>query len=112
MDMFTKLSGTSITLNNWKDKADYLKAVSPLYQVNKKEAAVPTIIAHGGKDDVVPLSNAESLKNKLLEVGQKMDYFYLPNSGHGLESDPEISNNYWNCFDQYIDEYVLELVKV
>lgn len=107
MDMFTKLSGTSITLNNWKDKADYLKAVSPLYQVNKKEDAVPTIIAHGGKDDVVPLSNAISLKDRLNEVGQKVDYFYLPNSGHGLESDPDISTQYWNCFDKYLDDYVL-----
>ena len=107
LKMFTKLTGESITPENRNEKADILKSVSPLYQVNKKDDAVPTIIAHGGKDDVVPLSNAESLKNRLNEVGQKFDYFYLPNSGHGLESDPEISTQFWNCFDQYLQTYVL-----
>ena len=110
LKMFSKLSGTTITLENRNEKAEELKAVSPLYQVNKKDDAVPTIIAHGGKDDVVPLSNAISLKDRLTEVGQKVDYFYLPNSGHGLESDPDISTQYWNCFDRYLEDYVLELI--
>ena len=106
MKIFTKLTGASITVDSKEERIDDLKAVSPLHQINDKSDTVPTIIAHGELDDVVPLSNAAALKSKLDEVGQVNDYYQLPHSGHGLESDPDIYQQVMNKFEEYIDTYL------
>ena len=67
----------------------FLMQSSPLFYVT--ENAVPTILCHGEEDDVVPITNARSLAQKLKEYGVLHELIVYPRSGHGLENDPEQS---------------------
>ena len=68
-------------------EADQLLAsISPVSYVN--ENTPPTLIAHGGRDDVVPLGNAESLISRLTENEVEYEYIYMKDSGHALLHNP------------------------
>ncbi len=54
---------------------------SPAFFVNGSSA--PTLLFHGGKDNVVPPSQATILNNKLQAAGVIHEYVFYPNEGHG-----------------------------
>ncbi len=81
-----------------------LKAVSPLFYVN--ENTVPTIINHGQIDTIVPYSNALSIVEKFEEYSVTYEFFIYPNSGHGLDGDPEISKASEDAMFDYIIKYL------
>ena len=66
---------------------------------------VPSIIAYGPRDIVVPPNLKYSLIEKLDEYGVSYQYFEFPNSGHGLLHDPDWSEKYFTLVDQYIEKY-------
>ncbi len=68
--------------------------------------AVPTVIAHGQKDTVVPYSNAASLDAALTANGVTHEFITYPNSGHALESDANCANRYTQTFFAYAAEYL------
>ena len=81
-----------------------MKKYSPLYYVD--EATIPTVINHGMKDEIVPFSNALSLEAKFKELGVTHIMNIFPNSGHGLESDPEIMAKADEYFELYAKTYL------
>jgi acetyl esterase/lipase len=54
---------------------------SPTFFVNG--SAPPTMLLHGGQDDLVSPTQANLLKNKLQTAGVLNEYVYYPNEGHG-----------------------------
>lgn len=88
-NLLEKASGETLKDGISEEEKPTLIDVSPLYHVD--EDTVPTLFAHGTLDDVVPLTNATSLKEKLDEYHVKNDLIVFPNSGHGLENDPTAS---------------------
>ena len=68
--------------------------------------AVPTIIAHGQKDTIVPYSNATSLDAALTANGITHVFITYPNSGHALEGDPDCSKLYTQTLSAYAAEYL------
>jgi dipeptidyl aminopeptidase/acylaminoacyl peptidase len=90
MDDYEALqSGESID----SDKEQALKKISPVTYI---AGAVPTLLAHGEKDTIVPFSNAERLDNAL-PAGKKLGFLKFPNSGHGLDApeDASILNDFY-----------------
>lgn len=83
---------------------EQIKAVSPLYYVN--ENTVPTVINHGMKDTIVPFSNACSIVEKFEECGVEYDFNIYPNSGHGLDNDPENKEIANDLLYTYIKTYL------
>ncbi len=79
---------------------------APYSPVTYVETAVPTIIAHGQKDTIVPYSNAVTLDRLLTENGVKHLFISFPNSGHDLSSDPDCTNAYYQAFEQYAADYL------
>lgn len=84
----------------------YQKAIdeiSPAALVNN--SSVPTIIAYGPNDKVVPTG----IKYKLIEKFDKnnvvYDYIEFPNSGHGLLNDLDKSEEFYKLTDEYIEKY-------
>ncbi len=68
--------------------------------------AVPTIIAHGQKDTIVPYSNAVTLDEALTANGVGHVFITYPNSNHALESDPDCADRYTQTFIAYAAEYL------
>lgn len=80
-----------------------LESVSPTSYVNADTP--PSIIMHGGKDDVVPIANAESLIDKFTEYSVDYDYVYLKNSDHTLIQNPLKHITYYRLLLSYCEEY-------
>ncbi len=98
--------GTGVEMTR-ETKANYLKEiaeVSPLTYANAN--TVPTIINHGMVDDIVPFRNAVALEGKLTELGVEHVFNIYPNSGHGLDQDPEAAARAQELFGEYIEKYV------
>ena len=98
--MISKISGVDLKNENLNECAEKLDLASPLFYV--AEGAVPTLIFHGMKDDVVPYSNALALYNALESLGVEAEMVSFENSGHGLESDPEK----WKLTEELVFEFM------
>ena len=81
-----------------------LRAYSPLTYVNAQ--TVPTVLGHGRKDTVVPFSNAEALNAALETNGVTHVFVEFPNSGHGLDKDPDETNRMYTLLSQYAQTYL------
>ncbi len=72
------------------DKTDFpepLLDASPIRHITNE---IPyTILAYGHFDDIVPASNPERLAEVLNDCGASYRLFEFPNSGHGLDNDPD-----------------------
>lgn len=90
----------SITQNYYKND---LLNVSP---INYAANAVPTVICHGMKDTTVDYSDATRLVQKLASLGKTYDFIAFPNSGHGLEADPEQSAQASQKYTEYVNTYL------
>lgn len=81
----------------------YVDAISPAAHVAAD--TVPTLMAYGPKDKIVPPSLKFLLLEKLEEYAVPHDYIEFPNSGHGLLNDPDKMAEYVRRLDAYIDTY-------
>ncbi len=90
-------TGLDITEQNYKEYTEEILAVSPIAYV---DTAVPTAFGHGEVDQMVPYSNAMTLKTALEERNVVHAFVSYPNSGHDLGSDPE-SSAYMNAWMDY-----------
>jgi acetyl esterase/lipase len=59
---------------------------SPLFAVHS--GVTPTLILHGTADNVVPISQSDSLDNRLANAGVAKLYVKYPLEGHGIWSAP------------------------
>ena len=57
---------------------------SPFYRLTK-ETGVPTILFHGGRDPLVPVSQADKMYKKLLALNIPARYEYYPDEKHGMK---------------------------
>lgn len=106
LDIFSKLCGVKFTEENRGDE-DVRKRMLEYSPVNYvSENTVPTLICHGDADNVVPYSNATTLKNTLDRFGIGSDLLTYRNSGHGLDGDEERSRNADTLFGEYVKTYL------
>ena len=61
----------------------------------------PTILFHGALDNLVNVSQAMLLKNKLESLGVSNQLVIYPNEGHGLWPDP-IMNDVYSKIETFI----------
>ena len=62
-------------------KPDAYRQASPINFVSAQSA--PTLLLHGGKDTLVPVSQSRELKAKLDAAGVAAELIVYPNEGHG-----------------------------
>lgn len=103
----SRLSHTYVTEENFGDAGIQaaLQSVSPLYYADK---AVPTIMAYGMKDVLVPFEGSQRLDAKLTEYGVRHDYFVYPNSGHGLDNETDantMGDSVYTALARYAKDY-------
>lgn len=107
LDLFSKLCHTTFLADDYlnPDNQEKLLSYSPVNYVSA--TAVPTLICHGKKDDVVPYSNATILKQKLDLYGVKNDFVSYENSGHSLGQDKQQSKQAKKLFAWYAETYLV-----
>ncbi|MBR3802425.1 MAG: alpha/beta hydrolase [Clostridia bacterium] len=99
------LAGIEITekmkLNG--EEEEVINLVSPTAYVTKD--TVPSILAYGGTDMIVPSGNAQRIKAAFEDAGAVHSYILYPLSNHGLGLDPLCEMEYINTVEQYCVEY-------
>lgn len=91
------VTGTTPTAN-----AAIYKQSSPINYVNAD--APPTLLLHGAKDEVVNLSQSQSLKKKLDDAGVKNELVVYPNKAHGWHG--ETLSNSFDRIEEFLEENV------
>ncbi|MBQ8228515.1 MAG: alpha/beta hydrolase [Clostridia bacterium] len=81
----------------------YINLVSPTAYVTKD--TVPSILAYGGTDMIVPSGNAKRIKEAFENSGAVHSYILYPLSNHGLKLDPLCEMEYVNTVVQYCQQY-------
>lgn len=102
--LFSYACGKYFTMDTKAEADAALAAISPISYVDSD--TVPTILAHGMKDDIVPFTNAEAMDAKLTEYGVKHDFVIYPNSNHSLSDDPDCSQLSNDLMFQYALDYL------
>jgi len=64
--------------------SDVLKKASPVTYVSADDP--PFLILHGDSDDIVPLSQSQLLRDRLVSAGVPATLVVVKNAGHGFES--------------------------
>ena len=77
------------------------REISPIYFVTGDDA--PTLIVHGDKDMLVPLSQSQRIIEKLKEAGVPCDLIIKPGGGHEVWSDMTM---YTRMFADWFDKYL------
>lgn len=80
-----------------------INLVSPTAYVTKD--TVPSVLAYGGTDMIVPSGNAERIKDAFENAGAVHNYILYPLSNHGLGLDPLCEMEYINTVEQYCVQY-------
>lgn len=71
----------------YSDNLSYYEQLSPLYRATA--ASPPTILFYGNADDLIPITQGTSLRDKLNQLGVYNE-FNLYNGGHGTWSNADL----------------------
>ena len=104
--LFGIILGEEIDINIL-DTPQYDKIIKPISAFMwVDENTVPSVIAYGSHDRVCPFKTSAHLVNALKENGVDYRYFEMPHSGHGLQNDDRIYEQYMNAVEEYLDKYM------
>lgn len=90
-----------------KEKADIVKATSPLTYVSKQ--AVPIMTVHGTADARVNYNNAEKLDAALKQAGATSLLIPMTGAGHGIPVGPELAKRMQQFWDLYLRDVKSEI---
>ncbi|MBQ9121135.1 MAG: prolyl oligopeptidase family serine peptidase [Clostridia bacterium] len=104
-DFVTMMYGETVTsemIENGKT-SKLINEISPAAYVNK--TTVPTIIAYGSKDKVVPTGLKEQLIQAFNEYDVTYKFIEFPNSGHTMALDKDKTQAYFEAVEEYLKLY-------
>lgn len=81
-----------------------MKPISSYAWVN--ENSVPSVIAYGTYDKICPIKTASHLVNALEENNVDYKYFEAMHSGHGLQNDNKVYEEFMDTVVSYLDKYM------
>lgn len=105
-ELLTYMTGRIFTMSNIEKRTDILYDISPIKYVN--ENSVPTIIAHGTMDTVLPYEGSVAFDKKLTQFGVEHEFITFEGAWHGLQDCPEGSKAYSKVYEEYIQKFVLK----
>ena len=104
--LFSVMSGNKITAKMIEDDT-YLELVKPISaDMWVKEGAVPALIAYGTHDKICPYLSVKPLIKAFDEYNVDYDYYEFFHSGHGLQNDHKIYQQYMEKLEEYLKIYM------
>lgn len=105
-ELFGVMAGVEITTQEVADDS-YLEKMKPIAAASWiTPDSPPTVVAYGTCDRVQPFLASLRLKTALEENGIDFQYFELPHSGHGLQNDNALSEQWIKTVEEYLDRYM------
>ena len=104
--LFSVMAGVEITPAEVVD-GSYLEKVKPIAAAEwVGENPVPTVVAYGLHDRVQPFAASLRLRAALEKNHVDHRYFEMPHSGHGLQNDDKIYEQYMKAVEEYLGQYM------
>lgn len=86
------------------DLQEIMKPISAYAWVN--ENSVPSVIAYGTYDKVCSFKTVRHLVNALEDNNVDYKYFEAPHSGHGIQNDSKVYEEFLDTVVSYLDKYM------
>ena len=104
--LFSTMSGRNITPEIIGTPAydDSIRCISAYMWVDS--ATVPTLCAYGAKDCICPFPSVRHLVGALERNNVPHHYIECPHSGHGLQNDNRLMEQYLLLLNEYLDKYM------
>lgn len=104
--LFSVMAGAEITTGEVAD-GSYQEKVRPISAASwVAPDSPPTVVAYGTHDRVQPFLASLRLKTALEENGVDFKYFELPHSGHALQNDNALSEQWIEAVEEYLNKYM------
>ncbi len=105
-DFISSFSGSNIIVDELGSERarKLLKEISPAMQVTKN--SVPTVVAYGPNDKIVPVNLKYDLLDALKTNGVDYTYIEFPHSGHAMAFDPDKTKEYLDTVEDYMERYL------
>ena len=105
-NLFSVMGGVEITPEEIQNGSytEKMKPISAAEWVSKNP--IPTVVAYDTCDKVQPFLASLRLKEALEDNGVDYKYYELPHSGHGLQNDNRISEQWMESIDEYLNKYM------
>ena len=88
---------------NKEELAEIMSSLSPVNYITSD--APPTLLAYGGKDQLVNAGNGQAVYDKCSEYGVKCDYLFLKHSSHYMVEDLHLRLKYDYLLGKYCKTY-------
>ena len=95
---------TSFIAHSYEDSPELYKEASPIQYLDKSDP--PTMILHGTSDDLVPVSQSDSLKSRLDNLGIPCVYYRLPLWPHAMDMAQRVNDFSQKKMNEFFEEYV------
>lgn len=95
---------TSFIAHSYEDSPELYKEASPIQYLDKSDP--PTMILHGTSDDLVPISQSDSLKSRLGSLGIPCVYYRLPLWPHTMDIAQRVNNFSQLKMNDFFEEYL------
>jgi acetyl esterase/lipase len=74
-----------------EEELEIFRKSSPLHMLDTKKIYPPTWFLHGDSDLVVPIAQAERMRDKLVEMGIETGFSFEPGQGHEFDNKYTVS---------------------
>lgn len=100
------MGGVELTPEMIKD-GSYLEKLKPISAVMwVDENTVPSVVAYGKHDKVQPYKGSQRLLETYKKYNVDYQYFECSNSGHGLQNDNKVYQEWMETVEEYLDKYM------
>ncbi|MBP3255616.1 MAG: alpha/beta hydrolase [Clostridia bacterium] len=106
VSLFGAMSGAELTKDMIKDGSyqEYMQPISAYSFVN--ENSVPSVLLYGEKDKMQPYNGVRHLEKALKDNGVDYKLFVAPHSGHGVQNDDAVMEEFMETVDEYLEKYM------
>lgn len=87
-----------------KEYEKLMKPISSFMWIN--ENSVPSVIAYGTHDKVCPFNTVRHLIKAIQDNNIDYKYFEGKHSGHGMQNDDKVFEQYMKTVDEYLEKYL------
>lgn len=104
--LFGIMAGIELTpeMIKTKEYEELMKPISAFMWIN--ENSVPSVIAYGTYDRVCPFNTVRHLTKALQDNNVDYKYFEGKHSGHGMQNDDKVFEQYMKTVDEYLEKYM------
>lgn len=105
-DLLGVMGGVELTPEEIKD-GSYLEKLKPISAVMwVDQDTVPSVVAYGKYDKVQPFKGSQRLLKAYQDAGIDYQYFEMPHSGHGLQNDNKLYQEWMETVEEYLNKYM------